>query len=88
MLLKFKAPAPDAPGYLLRMKKALAFQQQLSDNPTPETIDALVDFLVDYVTEPADKEEARDALFMASQAQFNDLLTAVVADSAEGTNPT
>lgn len=81
MQLKFKPPSAQTPGYLLRVKKALKFRAELaSENPTPETIDALVAFLLDYVTEPEDRTQAEEALYMATQEQFNELLEAVTGD--------
>ncbi|MBU2249249.1 MAG: hypothetical protein KKD77_21050 [Gammaproteobacteria bacterium] len=84
--LVFEAPGPDSPGYLRRSRQALEFQRSLSDNPTPETLDRMVEFLAQYVSEPADHDAKIEALWMASKAQFNDLLTAISA--GEGENPT
>ena len=75
--ITFKPPGRDEPGYLRRTRKALAFAQAMKDNPTPEAIDDLVDFLVDYVTEPADRMQAKSALWDASEQQFQDLLRRV-----------
>lgn len=86
MALVFSPPSNETPGYLRRMRQALSFQEKLTTNPTANTVDELVDFLMLYVTEPEDKAEARELLLDASQAQFMELLTAITGDNE--TNPT
>lgn len=77
MQLVFAIPGPDEPGYLLRQRKALAFAQEFEGNATPELLDKLVDFLADFVEEPEDRGEAKDALWNASETQIMELLAAV-----------
>jgi len=82
--LVFTPPDEQAPGFLRRQKKALVFVKAFSvDNPTPEMVDEMVEFLVDYVTEPADRDEACELLWDASQAQIMELMQAV-GGSSEG----
>ncbi len=75
--LVFTPPTKETPGFLKRMRKALAFGAALKDNPTPEAMDDMVAFLADYVTEPADRAEAIDALWDATQEQFEQMLSAI-----------
>lgn len=83
MSVKFQAPDANTPGFLKRMKKALAFSEEMqSGKVSPELVDNLVDFLVDFVIEPKDRTEAKDALLDASQEQFNDMLAAVTGATA------
>ena len=85
--LVFNPPSPDAPGYLRRAKKSLEFRQAInSKDAGPESIDALVDFLIPYVQEPEDRKEAKDALLDATEAQFLQLLDVVSGNVEE--NPT
>jgi hypothetical protein len=84
--LEFTPPGPETPGFLRRMREALRFQNMLSEHPTVEAMDAMVDFLLSYVTEPKDKTEARELLLDASEQQFNDLLSAITGEQAA--NPT
>jgi len=85
--LIFTPPSPDAPGYLRRTKKALEFRQMVSSkNAGPETIDALVDFLLPYIEEPKDREEAKESLFDATESQFLQLIDVVSGNAEE--NPT
>ena len=77
MELVFEVPGPDAPGYLRRQRKALEFRQASN---TPEGLDSLVNFLVEYVKVPKDRKEAKKALWDASEEQIDELL-----DSISGT---
>lgn len=79
-VLKFDPPGPDAPGFLRRQKKVLEFQRSI-EHLEPETIDSLVAFLVDFVTEPEDRDEAREALWDASQNQFMAMLEALSSEN-------
>jgi len=85
--IKFELPGKETPGYLRRMKNALEYAKMLQDNPSPATIDALVEFLLPYVIEPEDRKEARNALWDATQEQFDSLLGAIVGKS-DSENPT
>lgn len=85
--LVFTPPDENTPGYLRRQREALKFMQLLKGDPTVETIDGMVDFLVEYVTEPTDREQAREALWDASEAQFNTLLRSVLGQAGDE-NPT
>lgn len=69
------------------MRDALEYAKMLQDNPSPATIDALVEFLLPYVIEPDDRTQARDALWDATQEQFDELLGAIVGKGASE-NPT
>lgn len=86
--IRFEPPDPDEPGYLKRQRKALEFQRQLTKDPAPEAVDALVEFLLPYVKEPVERDAARDALWDASEAQFRLLIDLVSGRSSEDTNPT
>ena len=74
MKIVFTPPTKDQPGYLRRTRKALELQRKLKGSPEPETVDELVDFLAPFITEPSDPEQAKSALWDASEAQFLDLL--------------
>lgn len=83
--LVFSPPSPETPGYLRRMRDALEIRERLSGAATPEVLDAVVEFLLPYVTEPADRGAARDALWDANEEQFRALLDAV---TGRAENPT
>ena len=75
MELVFEVPGPDAAGYLRRQRRVLEFRRAEKD--APESIDALVEFLADYVSVPEDREEAKEALMEASENQIDELLEAI-----------
>ena len=84
--LVFDPPGADAPGYLKRQRKALELYEGSQKNPSPAVTDALVDFLAQYVSEPKDHEERKDALYEASENQITELIEAIVGGGEE--NPT
>ena len=86
--LVFTPPDRTTPGYWRRIRSALVFQQALTDNPTPESIDDMVDFLVDYVTKPKDRKRAKELIWDASQEDFEMMLGAVTGQGADETDPT
>ena len=79
----FEAPGKEEPGFLRRAKRALGFQQRFKEDASPELIDDLVAFLADYVTEPKDNDEAKDALLDASENQFMELLGSLSGEGEE-----
>lgn len=84
MELVFAVPGADEPGYLIRQRKALKFAQEFEGGATPELLDGLVDFLSEFVEEPSDPKEAKEALWGASENQIMELLGAV---SSQGQVP-
>ena len=85
----FKHPSKDTPGFLLRTKKALEFKEHIDKKEvTPQLIDEMVGFLLPYITEPVDREEARTALFEASEEQFGMLVEQFSGGSESKENPT
>jgi hypothetical protein len=81
----FVFPTADSPGYLRRQRAAVALQNDLASNPTVETIDRLVEFLLQFAKEP-DREAAREAIWDLPQARFTEVLKAI-ADSATPPKP-
>lgn len=80
--LRFRAPGKDAPGYLRRQRQALEFSEKLkqTENISAQTIDDLVAFFLPFVTVPTSRDEAREALFDMSQAQFEDMLNELTGE--------
>jgi len=74
----FDLPTADTPGYLKRQRAAVALQGELAKNPTPAAVDGLVEFLLDYVKEPADREAAREAVWMLPQARLEEVIKSLV----------
>lgn len=78
--LVLRPPAKDEPGFLRRSRQALQFNEMLQDKPTVAALDAMIEFLLGYVEEPADKEEARELLLDASELQFMEMLNAITGE--------
>lgn len=76
--IEFTLPSKDSPGFLRRTRHSLAFAQQLERAKTQAellaALDQMVEFLLEFVTVPVDRDEARAALEDASQTQLMDLL--------------
>lgn len=83
--LVFSPPDPDTPGYPRRLRTALELRERMANGASPAVIDTVIEFLLPFVTEPADRDAARDALWDASEKQFMALLGAVTGNSE---NPT
>lgn len=83
--LIFSPPSKDQPGYLRRFRQVVSFQEAIkSGNFGLKNLDDLIDFLLDFVEEPADREEAKDQLLNASETQFLGMLNAIGGgDSAD-----
>lgn len=77
MEIVFDLPTSSTPGYLKRQRAAVALQGELVANPTAETVDKLVEFLLQFVKEPQDRDEARGLLWDMPQTQFDDVLKRV-----------
>lgn len=82
--LVFNPPGPDAPGFLLRQKRALRFyaefaKMEADDGAIPDVsvLDDMAEFLADYVEDPEDRDEKIEAINQASEQQFKELLRAV-----------
>jgi len=81
--LTFRVPASNAPGYLLRQRRASEFSAALRDgNLTPQAWDALVEFFLDYVDEPRDRAAARDLIWQASEDDYDRMLEALSGKKA------
>ena len=90
MKLVFAPPAPDAPGYLKRQRQALELFDGYKNEPSVDTVDKLVDFLLPFVTEPKTPAKARDAIWEASENQIKQMIGVVVGGGEEENekNPT
>ena len=86
--LVFTPPDENTPGFLRRQREALNFTQLLKGDASVEVLDGMVNFLVEFVTEPKDRKKAIEALWDASEAQFNELLGAVIGKADDAENPT
>lgn len=86
--LVFTPPPADAPGYPRRVHKVLKLQEALGKGPSADVWQELVDFLAQFITEPADPKEAREALWDATEEQFFAMLNELGSIGGGEENPT
>jgi len=70
-------PGPEAPGYLRRSRRLLEIQERLSKEASLAALDELIGFLLDFVTEPVERGQAREMLLDLSQREIEELGKAV-----------
>lgn len=86
--LVFSPPSENSPGYLLRLKRSLEFQNVINKAKEEGTsldagqVDLMVEFLIDFIANDVSDEIKRDVLWNLSEAQFNQLM-ALASGSAE-----
>lgn len=74
----FEVPDERTPGYLRRMKNLAEFQKaQKSTVDEVERFERMCAFLSNYVKEPDDPEEAREALMDATKEQIDGLFAMI-----------
>lgn len=78
----FNVPSKDAPGFAKRQRRVLELKRLKLDDPSPETIDQLVDFLAYYV-EADNHEQAVGLMWEASENQWDEMLNALGGASSE-----
>lgn len=83
MRLEFDLPTKETPGFLRRQRAALEFQARTRAGMTPDLVDEMVQFLVPYVSVPESREEAAEALWDASQEQFDTLFNALTGQESD-----
>lgn len=81
--IQFNIPGRHEDGYLDRSIKALGFKEKMQsrkkgDGPTVALLLEMISFLSVYVTVPEDQKEKEQALRMASEAQFDELMDLIV----------
>lgn len=85
--LEFEVPDRHEPGFLRRQRRAMEFASKFNeDRIDPEALDDMVEFLADFVTVPEVREDAIEALWDASQEQFEAMLDAI-SGANERPNP-
>ena len=71
-MVKFEVPGKDAPGYLKRQRKLAEFMEM--DGNSAARWDAMIEYLLDFVTKPKDRAEAREALWDMPEAEYEEML--------------
>jgi len=79
--LVFSPPGRHAPGFLRRMRQAAVLERKLAKDVTLEVVDEMVEFLLDFIVEPQDRQKAEELLWEASQDDFEAMLGTVTGAS-------
>ncbi len=73
--IKFLVPDPDAPGYLRREIQRVEFLEQYrEEQDARKALKMLVEYLLEFVTEPEDKGQAREMLLDAPKSTIDELM--------------
>lgn len=87
-MIKIELPTKDSPGFLRRAKRSIELMQKASDpQNNPTIIDELIEFILDFVVEPADRNEAREQLLDATEEQFNEIVAQIGGLTRNPTSP-
>ena len=82
-----KLPDKTTPGYLRRLMVADGFREKMNvAGNRAEFYESLIEFLLVYVIEPEDRNEARELLLEATEEQYRAMLAVIHGGGA--TNPT
>lgn len=85
--LVLKKPKSSDRGYLRRQRLALDFSGKLEAmDVSQKVVDEMISFLLPYVEEPEDRDDAREALEWASEDEVMGLLKAISGSSVTGPN--
>lgn len=71
--LVFSPPGPNEPGYLRRLRESTELLKRV-DRLDLQAQDELVAYLLQWVKEPEDKEDAKNLLLDLSQIEFRGIL--------------
>ena len=83
-----EVPDENQPGYLKRLMAISRFEELRQEGHyTPEYYESLITFMLGYVTKPADRDEAREALMNASSKQYIGILDAIMGKDVSPTSP-
>lgn len=83
MKLVLELPTKETPGFLRRSRSALIFRDKLTaEKVDPAVFDEMIEFLLPLVKEPKDRGKAKEALWDASQAQFEEILASLTGGGA------
>ena len=87
-MIKIQLPTKDQPGFLRRAKRSVELMQKAADvQHNPDIVDELVEFVLDYVIEPEDRDEAREQLLDATEEQFEEIIAQIGGLQQNPTSP-
>ncbi len=85
MKIKLELPNRETPGYWKRVKRGVALRDELSKGFTLDLCNAITEYALPYITEPTNRDEAREALDDASQVDFEKILKALISGGGNET---
>ena len=74
-MITLKIPDAKTPGYLRRLIQAEQYRKQVDDGTVD--YDGLIEFLLVFIIEPADRQEAKEMLLDLNFEQYRGLLAAI-----------
>lgn len=81
--LVFDIPSSETRGFIRRQREAIRHREALRSSPSVATMDAMIDFLLTFVSEPADRDAARELMLDMSRDDYNRTLSAVMQEDAD-----
>lgn len=84
-----KVPGPDSPGFFYRTRTALELSSRMEGDDTEDRMEAfeeMIDFTLQYVTEPEDRDKARALLSGPNGISLNQF-KAIFGTGTEGNKP-
>lgn len=81
-----RPPRRDEKGFLRRQRELIGYQEALRDNPTIAKFDEFIEWMLPRIIEPADQDEAREALLDASQEELESI--GQITAGVDASNPT
>lgn len=81
--LVFDIPEAAAPGFLRRQRDAIRYREALRNEPELQDMDNMIDFLLTFVAEPADRAAARELLLDLSRMEYMQLFGAITRESPD-----
>lgn len=88
MKLKIETPTRESKGYWKRVKRGASLREEMSGGMTLSLCDRVIEFILPYVIEPTDHDEAKELLEDLSQDEFEKIIKAVIGDKGGGNNTT
>lgn len=88
MKLKIETPTRETKGYWKRVKRGAALREEMAGGMTLSLCDKVTEFILPYVVEPTDHDEAKELLEDLSQDDFEKIIKAVIGDEGGGNETT
>lgn len=82
--IKIELPTRETPGYWKRVKRGAALRDEITKGMTLALCEKITEYALPYITEPVNRDEAREALEDASQDDFEKILKALISGKDDG----